>query len=125
MSDRDRDQDAARRGTEADLDRRLRSLEERLDDKRVDTTATREIPGVAIGRGANQALKMASEFVAGVLVGAGIGWLIDKWLGTSPWALVVFLLLGFVAGVLNVLRAAGLAQAPESRIRRGGPKDGS
>jgi F0F1-type ATP synthase assembly protein I len=32
--------------------------------------------------------------------------------------LVVFLLLGFAAGVLNVLRAAGLASAPESRIRR-------
>jgi ATP synthase protein I len=125
MSDRDRDQDAARRGTEADLARRLRSLEEKLDDKRVDATPPREIPGAAIGRGANQALKLASEFVAGILVGAGIGWLFDKALGTSPWGLVVFLLLGFVAAVLNVLRAAGLAQAPESRIRPRDPKDGS
>ncbi len=97
MSDRDREDDATRRGTEADLDARLRNLEEKLDERRVDTSASREIPGVAIGRGANQALKLASEFVAGILVGAGIGWLIDKWLGTSPWALVVFLLLGFIA----------------------------
>lgn len=123
MSDRDRDKDAARRGTEADLESRLRNLGEKLDEKRVDTSTSREIPGAAIGRGANQALKLASEFVAGILVGAGVGWLIDKWLGTSPWALIVFLLLGFVAAVLNVLRAAGLAQQPESRIRPGGSDD--
>jgi ATP synthase protein I len=42
------------------------------------------------------------------VVGAGIGWLIDRWLGISPWGLIVFLLLGFAAGVLNVMRSAGL-----------------
>jgi ATP synthase protein I len=42
------------------------------------------------------------------VVGAGIGWLIDRWLGVSPWGLIVFLLLGFAAGVLNVMRSAGL-----------------
>ncbi len=46
--------------------------------------------------------------VAGVLVGAGLGLLLDRWLGTSPWGLLVLLLLGFAAGVLNVMRAAGL-----------------
>jgi ATP synthase protein I len=34
--------------------------------------------------------------------------LIDRWLKTSPWGLIVFLLLGFAAGVLNVVRAAGV-----------------
>ncbi len=42
------------------------------------------------------------------MVGAGLGWLIDRWLGISPWGLIVFLLLGFAAGVLNVMRSAGL-----------------
>jgi ATP synthase protein I len=42
------------------------------------------------------------------VVGAGIGGLIDRWLGVSPWGLIVFLLLGFAAGVLNVMRSAGL-----------------
>jgi ATP synthase protein I len=46
------------------------------------------------------------------LVGAGIGWLIDHWLGVSPWGLIVFLLLGFAAGVLNVMRSAGLIAGP-------------
>jgi ATP synthase protein I len=44
-----------------------------------------------------------------VLVGAGLGWLIDRLLGISPWGLIVFLLLGFAAGVLNVMRSAGLS----------------
>jgi ATP synthase protein I len=59
----------------------------------------------AIARG----FRLSTELVAGVLVGAGIGWLIDSWLGTTPWGLTVFLLLGFAAGVLNVMRAAGVA----------------
>lgn len=53
------------------------------------------------------ALRLASEFVAGILVGAALGWGLDKLAGTSPWGLIVFLMLGFVAGVFNVLRSSG------------------
>ncbi|HEY4405745.1 MAG TPA: AtpZ/AtpI family protein [Xanthobacteraceae bacterium] len=67
------------------------------------------------GRGANadssalaRGLRLSAEFVAGILVGAAIGWLLDRWLGTSPWGLIVLLLLGFAAGVLNLVRAAGM-----------------
>ncbi|TKB18613.1 MAG: ATP F0F1 synthase subunit I, partial [Mesorhizobium sp.] len=55
-----------------------------------------------------QALKLSSEFIAGIVVGAALGWFIDRVAGTSPWGLIVGLLLGFGAGVLNVLRSAGL-----------------
>ena len=40
-------------------------------------------------------MKLSSEFIAGVAVGAGLGWGIDRLAGTSPWGLIVFLLLGF------------------------------
>jgi ATP synthase protein I len=52
--------------------------------------------------------RLSTELVAGVLVGAMLGWLLDRWLGISPWGMIVFLLLGFAAGVLNVMRAAGV-----------------
>jgi ATP synthase protein I len=42
-----------------------------------------------------------------VVAGFAVGWAFDKLTGWSPWGLIVFLLLGFAAGVLNVLRSIG------------------
>lgn len=53
-------------------------------------------------------LRLSSELVAGVVVGAAIGWGFDRLLSTSPFGLIVFLLLGFTAGVVNVVRSAGV-----------------
>jgi len=66
----------------------------------------------ATAAGYAKGFRLSSELVAGVVVGAGIGWLLDRWLGISPWGLIVFLLLGFAAGVLNVMRSAGLIASP-------------
>ena len=101
---------------EAALSARLRQLGERLGQQNPGRPANSE-PGQhstadpsAIARG----FRLSVELVAGVLVGAGIGWLLDRWLGISPWGMIVFLLLGFAAGVLNVMRAAGVV--PASRL---------
>lgn len=95
---------------EAALSARLQRLGERI------ATANRPSENVTGSRQAADAsafakgFRMSTELVAGVLVGALIGWLLDKWLGISPWGLIVFLLLGFAAGVLNVMRAAGVVR---------------
>ena len=44
------------------------------------------------------------ELVSALIVGVGIGLLLDYWLGTRPWFLLVFFLLGSAAGILNVFR---------------------
>jgi ATP synthase protein I len=49
-------------------------------------------------------MRMASEMVGAVLVGAAIGYGLDLFLGTKPWLLLLFFVLGFAAGVLNVMR---------------------
>ncbi len=53
-----------------------------------------------------QAFRLSTEMVAGVLVGGFIGWVLDEWLGTAPWFLLVFFFLGIAAGILNAVRAA-------------------
>jgi ATP synthase protein I len=92
-----------------ELQRRSRDLEAVLATKRTEKRreqAAASKSGSAAGYG--KALKLSSEFIAGIAVGAGIGWLIDSWAGSSPWGLIVFLMLGFGAGVLNVARSAGV-----------------
>ncbi len=59
--------------------------------------------------------RLSSELIAGVVVGALLGWAFDRLLSTSPFGLIVFVLLGFAAGVLNVIRSAGVA--PDSTDR--------
>ena len=70
--------------------------------------------------GVGAALKLSSEFIAGIAVGVGIGWVIDRWAGTSPWGLIVFLLLGFGAAVLNVLSSAGVVAEQGGEAARSG-----
>ncbi len=55
---------------------------------------------------ASLALKMGGEFGAAILVGAAIGWGIDQLAPTDPWGLVGGVIMGFAAGVTNVVRAA-------------------
>lgn len=55
--------------------------------------------------GLGMALRIGAEMVGGVCVGAGIGYGLDRWLGTTPWLLVVFFFLGAGAGALNTYRA--------------------
>ena len=54
----------------------------------------------------SRALRLGSEFIAAIVVGAGAGFLLDQWLGTSPWFMLALLMIGFAAGVLNVARSA-------------------
>lgn len=48
--------------------------------------------------------RVATELLAGLLIGAGIGWTIDEWLETRPLFLIIFFLLGGAAGILNLWR---------------------
>lgn len=56
--------------------------------------------------GAGPAFRMATDLVAALIVGVGIGLLLDYWLGTKPWFLIGFFILGAAAGMLNVYKVA-------------------
>lgn len=90
-----------------DLNQRRDALEKKLKKHGVEKAPKETGPKTTGMGGVAQAFKISSEFIAGILVGAVMGWGIDHFLGTSPWGLIVFLLLGFCAGTLNVMRASG------------------
>jgi ATP synthase protein I len=100
---------------EAALSARLGSLDQRLSEIRHNRKIETDQSGAGSGNGAARASAMAlgfrlsSELIAGVVVGALIGWGIDHLLSTKPWGLIVMVLLGFIAGVVNVIRSAGRA----------------
>ena len=52
------------------------------------------------------AFRLSTDLVAGLIVGGVMGWSIDRWLGTAPWFLIVFFILGIAAGIFNVLKTA-------------------
>ena len=52
------------------------------------------------------AFKLGTELVAAVAVGTIIGFILDSWLGTTPWLIVIFFFVGAAAGMLNVIRTA-------------------
>ncbi len=119
---RGRDKQSEPPPDEAALSARLKSLGQRLDH----VGASRAAETGPASRSATdhsgfaRGFRLSSELVAGVLVGAALGWLIDKGLGTLPWGMFVFALLGFTAGVLNVMRQAGVVPGgvPDSTIRK-------
>src|SRR5450631_2503305 len=107
---------------EAALSARLGSLDQRLSEIRgsrkigTDQSGNEQDAAQAKASAMAVGLRLSSELVAGVLVGAALGWGFDRLLSTSPLGLIVFLLLGFVAGVVNVMRSAGAMAKQSQRL---------
>ncbi|GEP09355.1 AtpZ/AtpI family protein [Methylobacterium gnaphalii] len=95
-------------GPSDDLSERLKRLETQLERKRPAAGPDASVrSGRADGSSIGQAMRLSTEFVAGVIAGGVLGWLFDRLLGTAPWGLVVFLVLGFITGIYNVMRLSG------------------
>jgi ATP synthase protein I len=106
----DRDsQPTNRTSSETDLSARLKGLGAKLGQAGRPKPAENDSGKyVSDPKAMAKGFRLSAELVAGVIVGAIIGWVFDRLTGLSPLGLIVFLLLGFAAGVLNVMRAAGV-----------------
>jgi ATP synthase protein I len=86
---------------------RLARLGERLDRARakdaVEPAAGPDDPALQQGMGLG--LRIGVEFVVAVVVATGLGWALDRWLGTRPWGTIVLFFLGVGAGMVSVYRA--------------------
>ncbi|MDB5615569.1 MAG: hypothetical protein JWQ22_3222 [Devosia sp.] len=95
------------KGVTRDLASRIASAkrERDIEDHKASGEASPEMSGMARG------MRIGTEFIAAILVGAVIGYLIDLGLGTSPWGLLIMLMVGFAAGILNVTRVVAQMNA--------------
>src|SRR5947207_5182166 len=96
----------------------LARLGERLDKARArrDGTPMPEPDNADLQRGAGLGFRIGIEFVVAIVIATGLGWALDRWLGTRPWGTIVLFFLGVGAGMLSVYRAvAGILMPVGSR----------
>lgn len=86
-------------------DNALQDFDRRLDAARSKAGLDRKADG-ANGRGTASAWNMSVDFAAAVFVGTGLGLLIDRVAGTTPWVMLAGLFFGFAAGARNAFRTA-------------------
>lgn len=96
-------------------DERLESLDRRLDKaQQEEARKAAKVQGDPNMRAGQQVL---SHLVGAPLGGGLLGWVLDRWLGTAPWLLLVLMFGGFAVGIMNVLR---ISKTPGGR----GPGEG-
>jgi len=69
-------------------------------------------------QGLSFAARIGVELVVSTVVGAGLGYLLDTWLGTRPWIMVVGVFIGAAAGFRTVYRIATSGDQPEDKKER-------
>jgi ATP synthase protein I len=102
---------------------RKRSAEigQKLDALNAQKARSERPAGQAVQSAYGPAFKFAAELLVGVIAGGGLGWALDKHFGTAPWLMIVLVIMGFAAGLLNVVRAAQQAQAQNESLQRAAP----
>ncbi len=102
--------------TDAELRARLDRLSSSLDARGSEARdGGAPSPDTGVGDAMSLGFRVLTEFTAGIVIGAIIGWQLDKWCHTSPILLIIFLMLGTAAGFWNVYR---IAAKPTTRGRR-------
>ena len=80
---------------------KLKELKDRIQTAKATNTPQQKIKK---GSGAGFGFKISTEIIAALAVGVGIGLIVDKYLGTKPFGLIIFFIFGALAGFLNVYR---------------------
>ncbi len=80
---------------------KLKELKKRIDTAEIAIAPTKKQKKES---GAGFGFKISTEIIAALVVGVGIGLIVDKYLGTKPFGLIIFFIFGAIAGFLNVYR---------------------
>ena len=80
---------------------KLKELKDRIETAKTSNSSTsvkKKESGAGFG------FKISTEIIAALVLGVGIGLIVDKYLGTKPFGLIIFFIFGALAGFLNVYR---------------------
>ena len=83
-----------------ELAQKLKAVHER---KQMNEAVTE---GAKTGKGYAEAMRYTTDFISGPIVGGILGYAIDTVLNSSPWGLLIMLLFGFAAGILNIYKTS-------------------
>ena len=76
----------------------LKNKIEHIENKKISKSKLKKKSNASFG------FKISTELVSALVVGVGIGLIVDKYLGTKPFGLITFFILGAFAGILNIYR---------------------
>ncbi len=105
----------------ASIRARAGEIDKRLDEARARITPKPTVDPRVRGQAMGQGLRIAVDLVVGVAIGGFVGWCLDRYFGTAPWWMVVFLMLGFTASMMNIIRTARKLQAQAEASQRAAP----
>ena len=106
----------------------LARLGERIDKARAERVRRQPVAVTdrsVLQQGLGLGFRIGIELVVAVGVATGLGWAIDRWIGTRPWGMIVLFFLGVAAGMLNVYRAVARISTPAGYRRPGGDGAGA
>ena len=85
----------------------LKRMGERIEAlNKKEAEVRKDKPQSGLAYASKVGFRVGTELLSGVLVGAAMGYILDRLLDTRPLLLIVFLFLGGAAGILNVYRFA-------------------
>lgn len=96
---------------ERDPDRALSEIETRIQRARAENEPKTEQNYSSAG----VAFRIGVDLISGVAFGVVVGLALDNWLDTTPWMMILLILLGTAAGIRNVIRTAALETERQNR----------
>jgi len=84
----------------------LKEISARLKIAKKNIRDTKENNNGSNAASLGKAMKISTELVAAVAVGAILGFILDNWFGTKPLLTIIFFIMGVVTGILNVFKSA-------------------
>ena len=82
--------------------KKLEELNKKID--KIKTNNSEKLNNKASQSGASFGFKISTEIIAALVVGVGIGLIVDNYFNTKPFGLIIFFIFGAFAGFLNVYR---------------------